>query len=85
VIYGVKLSRRTTKDFDALPNTMRDRVNRSLDDIAADPRGHHSKKLHGDGNLYRWRVGDWRIVYAIHEDIGQVMIVTVAHRREVYR
>ena len=63
--YGVKLSRRATKDFDALPSTMQDRVNRSLDDIAANPRGHHSKKLHGAGNLYRWRVGDWRIMTAV--------------------
>jgi len=52
--YAVSLSRRATKDFDALPNTMQDRVNHSLDDIAANPRGHHSKKLRGAGNLYRY-------------------------------
>ena len=36
--------------------------------------------------LWRYRVGDYRIVAAIEEDrFGLVLVVTVGHRREVYR
>jgi len=37
-----------------------------------------------DGN-YRLRVGDWRIVYALRDDVLVVLVLRVGHRREVYR
>ena len=39
----------------------------------------------GQDDLYRIRVGDYRIIYAIRDRHCIVIIVTVAHRREVYR
>lgn len=35
--------------------------------------------------LWRYRVDDWRIVVRIEDDILRVLVVRVAHRREVYR
>jgi len=52
---------------------------------AADPRrfGH---ALTGDRKgLWRYRVGDYRIVAAIEDDRFVVLVVTIGHRREVYR
>ena len=52
---------------------------------SADPRrlGH---ALTGDRKgLWRYRVGDLRIVAAIEDDRFIVLVVTVGHRREVYR
>jgi mRNA interferase RelE/StbE len=83
--YTVRLDPRTRKALDRLPDDMRGRVVRKLQALEDDPRPRGVEKLTRPEDLYRVRVGDWRIVYAIHEDIGQVMIVTVAHRREVYR
>ena len=34
---------------------------------------------------WRYRVGDWRIVARIEDDVVRVLVVRVAHRREVYR
>jgi mRNA interferase RelE/StbE len=36
-------------------------------------------------DLYRLRVGDWRVVYALHEAVLTVLVVRIGHRREVYR
>ena len=49
-----------------------------------DPR-RFGRPLTGDlKGLWRYRVGDYRIVAAIEEDRFVVLIVTVEHRREVY-
>ena len=39
----------------------------------------------GEEDLYRIRVGDYRIIYEIQDEILVVLIVGVGHRREVYR
>jgi mRNA interferase RelE/StbE len=49
-----------------------------------DPR-RFGRPLTGDlKGLWRYRVGDYRIVAAIEDDRFVVLIVTVGHRREVY-
>ena len=42
-------------------------------------------KMEGDENLWRIRVGNFRIVYEIHDSVLLVMVLRVGHRREVYR
>lgn len=39
----------------------------------------------GYHNTYRLRIGDYRILYRIHDDVLVVLVVRVGHRREVYR
>ena len=39
----------------------------------------------GEEDLYRIRVGDYRIIYEIQDEILAVLIVGVGHRREAYR
>lgn len=39
----------------------------------------------GVAPLWRYRVGDWRIVVRIEDEILRVLVLRVAHRREVYR
>jgi mRNA interferase RelE/StbE len=42
-------------------------------------------KLAGGENLYRVRVGDYRIIYQIQDKVLVVLVVKIGHRREVYR
>ena len=37
------------------------------------------------GELWRYRVGDYRVVMRIEDDVLRVLVVQVGHRREVYR
>ncbi len=41
--------------------------------------------MSGEENAYRVRVGDYRIIYEIHDAVLIVVVVRVGHRREVYR
>ncbi len=62
------------------PVTLVRRVRR----LAGSPRPPGVKKLAGR-EAWRIRVGDYRVIYEIHDRILQVIVVTVGHRREVYR
>jgi mRNA interferase RelE/StbE len=53
--------------------------------IAADPR-RLGKPLHGEfAGLWRYRVGDWRLVCRIEDKKLIVLVLTIGHRREIYR
>lgn len=58
-----------------------------LTPLGADPfaQGHDVKKLAGHDGLYRLRVGDYRIVYEIREDVLVILVVHLGNRRDVYR
>ena len=62
----------------------RPRIRGAIALLAYDPRPPASRKLKGrDG--YRVRVGDYRILYRIEDEVLLIVVVTVGHRREVYR
>jgi len=44
-----------------------------------------SVKLQGVDDLYRVRVGDYRILYQVQDAILVVLVVEIGHRREIYR
>ncbi len=56
-----------------------------LERLADNPRRPGSKKLEGTEDLHRVRVGDYRIVYRIEDQVLLVLVVRVAHRSDVYR
>lgn len=52
---------------------------------AANPR-RHGKPLSGKlAELWRYRVGDYRVIASIEDDRLVVLIVAIGHRREIYR
>jgi mRNA interferase RelE/StbE len=69
----------------ALDRPVQERVLRSLHRLAADPRAAAGVKAMKGSDRYRLRVGDWRVIYALHDDVLTVLVVRIAHRREVYR
>jgi mRNA interferase RelE/StbE len=73
------------KDVEGLPATVQRRVVARLAQLQANPRLPGSVKLAGAKDIYRVRVGDWRIVYEIDDARHIVYVTIVAHRREVYR
>jgi mRNA interferase RelE/StbE len=72
------------KSLSKLPKKMQLRIQGAITTLASNPLPPVAKKLVGQDN-YRLRVSDYRIVYSIHENILTVKIVSVGHRREIYR
>lgn len=53
--------------------------------LAENPRPPKATKLVGFRNRWRVRSGDYRILYEIHDDALTMLVIRVAHRRQVYR
>jgi len=82
--YTVKLKRSAEKELDNLPAKIYDKVINLLLSLKENPFPHNSKKLRGREG-YRIRVGDYRIVYTIGESDNNIEVISIAHRKEVYR
>lgn len=83
--YQILLKPRARRDIEKLPKVASERVAAAIDALANDPRPPGVKKLQGDDNLWRVRVGAHRIVYEIHDGRLIVLVIRVAHRKDVYR
>ena len=53
--------------------------------LAETPRPSAAIKLKGSENLYRIRVGDYRVIYSVEDDLVVVVVVEVGNRKEIYR
>jgi len=83
--WEILLHRRVERVLRRLPQQLLQRIDRHIRSLAQYPRPPGCKKLVGYDNLYRVRVGDWRISYAIEEDQRVVLVVEVEHRSRAYR
>jgi mRNA interferase RelE/StbE len=82
--YTVVIAESAAKMISKLEASARNRVANKIDGLANDPRPSGVVKLEGS-ELYRVRVGDYRIIYSIHDKELVVVIARVAHRKEAYR
>lgn len=62
---------------------VRRRIQGAIALLAQDPRPPAARSLKGRPAL-RVRVGDYRIIYTVHDDVLVVVVVTLGHRRDVY-
>ena len=84
--YIVEVSTSAAKSLAKLDRKARLRVAGAIELLAFDPRPPAAKMLRGgDHGRWRVRVGDYRIVYNVEDDRLLVLVIRVAHRREVYR
>lgn len=83
--YSVELARRAQRALVALQRKDQQRVRAAVDLLADNPRPPNCVAMAGEDSVYRVRVGDYRIVYEVQDDVLVVLVVRVGHRREVYR
>jgi mRNA interferase RelE/StbE len=65
--------------------TLTARLVATMRELASQPRPPGCDKLAGSEDLYRVRVGEYRIVYHVQDELLLVLVVKIGHRREVYR
>lgn len=82
--HSIAFSAHAAKEFRKLPQVVRRRLRPHIRALAQNPRPPGVKKLQGEKNTYRIRVGGFRILYEIHDNILRVMVVSVADRKDVY-
>jgi len=82
--YRVEVRPAALRALRELDPNVRPRIEGAIALLAEDPRPPASRPLAGRP-AYRVRVGDYRIVYSIQDDVLLVVVVTLGHRRDVYR
>lgn len=84
MVYRLVISRDAQKSLDKLSPAARRKVIRVLDALVADP--FIGKKLHGELEGY-WAVRAWpfRVIYRIRDRQLEVLVLTIKHRKDVYR
>ncbi|MCC5600792.1 type II toxin-antitoxin system RelE family toxin [Nostoc favosum] len=83
--YKIEFSNAAFKELKKLPIKVRTRIQTKIDDLADNPRPNGVVKLEDSDNGYRIRVGSYRVIYDIFDDVLLVSVVKVGHRKEVYR
>lgn len=64
---------------------MQARIARRIDNLATDPRPQGCEKITGSDDLYRIRVGDYRVVYQVRDERLLILVILIGHRRDIYR
>ena len=82
--YRIEISKRVRKDFRQIPKKDAERILLEIQKLADEPQPDQSKKLKGE-DLYRIRIGVYRVIYEIIDDRLIISVVKVGHRKEIYR
>ena len=85
-MYEVVLSAEAQKIYAWADQALAKKIARCFEQLEQSPRYHPNiKPLKGDfAGYYRYRIGDYRVIYLVDEETNQILVNTIAHRREVY-
>jgi len=82
--YKIYLKSSAERELAHLPDNIHDRIVNRLFSLSDNPRPKGSKKLLSQEG-YRIRVGEYRILYRIYKKEKRIEVVSIVHRKEVYR
>lgn len=83
--YAIDFRPSALRRFKKLPADIRRRLSLALDALTREPFPPGVKKLMNEENVYRVRVGDYRILYSVDGQELLILVLRVGHRKEVYR
>ena len=82
--YPILIERYAQKQIIKLDKKIIPVIKASIADLADNPRPYGYKKLKGE-DAYRIRVGDYRVIYEIDDGKIIVIVVSVGHRKDIYK
>ena len=82
--YKVIFTKSVKKDFRKIPKLEVSKILNEIAYLAKNPRSSKTKKLKGE-KLYRLRVGNYRVIYDIQDNLMLIFVVKLGHRSNIYR
>ena len=83
-MYEIRIRPAAVRALRGIARADRERVQAAIALLAQDPRPPNARRLTGRPG-YRVRVGDYWILYTVGDGVLLIVVVTLGHRREVYR
>jgi mRNA interferase RelE/StbE len=84
-MYSILYKKSVEKELIKLPKSARVVILKKIQALRDNPQPNGSVKLRGATNLYRIRHSDYRIIYSVDSGELIILVIKVAHRKEVYR
>jgi mRNA interferase RelE/StbE len=83
VRYRLVYTRRAVRDIQGLQPNVKERLDRTLCRYEEDPLGHAERLTQSKLGSYRFRIGDYRVIFDLEG--SEIVVLRVGHRREIYK
>jgi len=83
--YHIEVKRSAAKALKKIPKADQKRIADKIDSLAEDLPNPDTTKMKGNNPFHRIRVGNYRIIYEIQEDVLLILVVKIGHRKDIYR
>ena len=83
--YTIKFRPAVEKNLRTLPKKELIRIKSKIDAIAENLPDRAKTKMKGNNNFHKTRVGDYRIIYEIHNDTLMILVIKIGHRKDIYK
>jgi len=85
VSYKIEWRRSIKKDLKGISKSEIPKIIGAVQSLSEEPRPTGSKKLSGSEFTYRIRIGNYRVIYEIHDETILIEVVKLEHRKDVYK
>lgn len=83
--YKIEWKKSASKELKQLDRLVIQKVVKAVEKLATNPTPRGSRKIRGSEHTYRIRLGEYRIIYSIKSNVLVIEVISVGHRKEIYR
>lgn len=83
-MYKIQILKSADKTLRNVARKERVRIVEQISQLAENPRPFGCKKLRGT-EFYRIRIGDYRVIYKIEDEVLLILVIRIGHRKDIYK
>jgi mRNA interferase RelE/StbE len=83
--YTIQFKPAALRQLEKLPRNLQKRIASKIEALRDEPFPSGCKKLFGEPDTWRVRIGNYRAIYRVHRKVLLILVITIGHRRDVYR
>jgi len=83
-MYKIQILKSADKTLRNVARKERVKIVEQISQLAENPRPFGCKKLRGT-EFYRIRIGDYRVIYKIEDDVLLILVIRIGHRKDIYK
>ena len=83
--YRIEVKKSAAKSLSKIPKPDQKRIGMAIDNLSENVPDPDTTKMKGNNPFHKIRVGNYRIIYEIQNDILLILIIKIGHRKDIYR